>query len=192
MWYFLIQKLDGNMRFTDYWKVLVLIFSGIGNTVFWSQKVDGKRILTGCRKVIVLDFLLMVNTGFFEPKGWWKDNTYLVFLTFPWYSRIWEIWFFVQWILKIVKILRTFIYRILSASYTFPKFYLMIAFFELLWVQNWSFSYFLCHCFVFSVRMGSPWLFSTCFYTKTFSKYNSHKLYNVLIRNNIQYHSDFS
>ena len=41
---FLSQNVDKNMIFTNYWKVLVLTFSGIGNTVF------------------------------FEPKGWWKDD----------------------------------------------------------------------------------------------------------------------
>ena len=35
---FLSQKVDGNMIFTDYWKVLVLNFSGMGNTVFFSAK----------------------------------------------------------------------------------------------------------------------------------------------------------
>ena len=35
---FLSQKVDGNMIFTDYWKVLVLTFSVIGNTVFFSDK----------------------------------------------------------------------------------------------------------------------------------------------------------
>ena len=31
----------------------------------------------------------------------------------------------------------------------FRNFYVMIEFFGRLWVQNWYFSYFLCHCFVF-------------------------------------------
>ena len=44
---FLSQKVDRNMIFTDYWKVLVLIFSGMGNTVF-----------------------------FLEPKSSWKDDIY--------------------------------------------------------------------------------------------------------------------
>ena len=40
---FLSQKVDGNMIFTDYWKVLVLNFSMMGNTVFFlSEEVDGK------------------------------------------------------------------------------------------------------------------------------------------------------
>ena len=34
---FLSQKVDGNMMFTDYWKVLVLNFSLIGNTVFFLE-----------------------------------------------------------------------------------------------------------------------------------------------------------
>ena len=46
--------------------------------------------------------------------------------------------------------------------YTFQKFYVMIEFLGCLRVQNWYFSYFLCHCFVFHnsiVRIGSPLLF---------------------------------
>ena len=43
---FLSQKVDGNMIFSDYWKILALIFSG------------------------------MMNTVFFEPKSWWKDDIY--------------------------------------------------------------------------------------------------------------------
>ena len=46
IWYFLSKRVDGNMIFTDYWKVLVLIVSGIENTVF------------------------------FEPKSWWKEDIY--------------------------------------------------------------------------------------------------------------------
>ena len=37
---------NGNMIFTDYCKVLVLIFSGIGN-LFLCQKVNGKTVFTG-------------------------------------------------------------------------------------------------------------------------------------------------
>ena len=40
---------------------------------------------------------------FFHPKSWWKDDIYLVFLSFPWYSRTWEIWFFAPW-LKILSL----------------------------------------------------------------------------------------
>ena len=44
---FLTQKIDGNIIFTDYWKVLVLAFAEMGNTVsFWAKKVDGKMIFT--------------------------------------------------------------------------------------------------------------------------------------------------
>ena len=34
--------------------------------------------------------------SFFQPKSRWKDDIYLVLLSFPWYSRTWEIWYFVQ------------------------------------------------------------------------------------------------
>ena len=43
---FLSQKVDDKMIFTDYWRVLVLNFLEIRNTVFLSQKVDGKMIFT--------------------------------------------------------------------------------------------------------------------------------------------------
>ena len=37
---FLSQKFDGNMIFTDYWKVLVLNFSEMKNKVFlWAKKL---------------------------------------------------------------------------------------------------------------------------------------------------------
>ena len=75
---------------------------------------------------------------------------------------------------KIIK--KQFFYRISSALYTFLKFYLMIEFFGRIWVQNWYFSYFLCHCFVFfhnsSVRIRRLWLFCAGIHTKIFSKYN--------------------
>ena len=44
---FLRQKVDGKIIFIDYWKVLVLSFSLMGNTVFFfSENVDGKMIFT--------------------------------------------------------------------------------------------------------------------------------------------------
>ena len=121
------KKVAGKMTFTDYWKVLVLTFSGMGNTVFFEskswwkvgirwllksscfdvfgnweigsflrQKVDGKMIFTGCWEILVLNFSVMGNTAFFQLRSWWKDDIYLVFLSFLWYSRTWEIWFFAQ------------------------------------------------------------------------------------------------
>ena len=41
----LSQKVDENMIFIDYWKVLVLNFSGMKNTVFFETKVTQKMIL---------------------------------------------------------------------------------------------------------------------------------------------------
>ena len=53
-----------------------------------------------------------------------------------------------------------------------------------LWVQNWYFSYSLCHCFVFlhnSIRISISWLFHTCFHTKivTLVKCNFRTHYKV-------------
>ena len=56
----------------------------------------------------------------------------------------------------------SFLYRTHLVHYTFQKFYVKKELPRCLRVQNWYFSDFLCHCFVFhnsSVRMGSPLLF---------------------------------
>ena len=75
--------------------LLFWIFRGWKIRHFLKQKVDGKMIFTGYWKVLVLSFSVMRNTVFFEAKSWYKGNIYLVFLSFPWYSRTWEIRFFV-------------------------------------------------------------------------------------------------
>ena len=94
---FLSQKVGRNMIFTDYWKVLILNFSGMRNMVFFfSQKVDGKMIFSDNWKDLVLHFSVMGNTFSFSVKSWWKDYIYLVYLSLLWYSRTWEIWLFVQ------------------------------------------------------------------------------------------------
>ena len=84
--------------------------------------------------------------------------------------------------MNVAKFLRTgFFYRTPPVDYTFPKFYAMKEFFGCLWVQNWYFSYFLCHYFFFynSIRTSIPWLFRTCFHTKRFSECNFQTHYNV-------------
>ena len=65
---FLRQKVNGKMIITDYWKVLVLKFLGMGGTVFFRQKNDGKRIFNGCWKVLLLTFSVMGNCVFFLAK----------------------------------------------------------------------------------------------------------------------------
>ena len=125
---FLSQKNDGKMIFTDYWKVLILNFSVMGNMAFFQvKKLMEKMIFTDYGKVLVLNFSVVGNAvffwvkklmerwyilvtesslfwtfwwwemrSFFEPKSWWKDDIHFVFLSFSWYSRTWEIRFFVQ------------------------------------------------------------------------------------------------
>ena len=95
---FLSQKVDGNMIFTDYWKVLVLNFSVMGNTVFfWVKKLMERWYLLVTEKFLFWTFRWWEIRSFFQPKSWWKDDIYVVFLSFLWYSRTWEIWFFTQW-----------------------------------------------------------------------------------------------
>ena len=41
-----------------------------------SQKVDGKIVFTDYWKVLVLNFSVIGNTVFFESRSWWKDDIY--------------------------------------------------------------------------------------------------------------------
>ena len=54
--------------FADYWKVLVLNFSEVENTVFFETKVDGKMIFTDYWKALVLNFTEVGNMGVFLAK----------------------------------------------------------------------------------------------------------------------------
>ena len=84
---FLSQKVDINMIFTDYWKVLVLNFSAMENTVFfWSKKFMERWYLLITEKFLFWTFCWWEIRSFFQSKIWWKD-IYLVFLSFPWYSK---------------------------------------------------------------------------------------------------------
>ena len=98
---FLSQKVDGNMIFTDYWKVLVLTFSEMGNTVFsWAKKLTEIWYLLITGKFLFWTLRWKEIRSFFLPKSCWKSDIYMVFLSFLWYSRTWEIWFFTQWSAK--------------------------------------------------------------------------------------------
>ena len=62
---FLSRKVDGNMIFTDYWKVLVLIFLGTGNMVFfWAKKLMERW------------YLLITESSCFEPFGDGKQDLF--------------------------------------------------------------------------------------------------------------------
>ena len=94
---FLSQKVDRNMIFTDYWEVLILTFSEMGNMVFsWVKKLTEMWHLLITGKFLFWTFWWWETRSFFQPKSWWKDDTYMVFLSFLWYSRTSEIWFFAQ------------------------------------------------------------------------------------------------
>ena len=89
---FLSQKVDGNMIFTDYWKVLVLTFSEMGNTIFsWAKKlteiwcllITGKflfwtfrwleiRSFFRVKKLMERWYLLVTENFLFWTFWWWK------------------------------------------------------------------------------------------------------------------------
>ena len=92
---FVSQQVDGKMIFTGYWEVLVLNFSVMRNTVFfWVKKLMERWYLLVTEKLLFWTFRWWEIRSFFQPKSWWKDDIYMVFLSFLWYSRTWKIWFF--------------------------------------------------------------------------------------------------
>ena len=95
---FLSQKFDRNMIFTDYWKVLVSTLSEMGNTVFsWAKKLTEIWYLLITVNFLFWTFRWWEIQSFLKSRSWWKDDIYIVFLSFLWYSRAWEILFFAQW-----------------------------------------------------------------------------------------------
>ena len=74
---FFQAKVDGNMIFTDYWKVLVLTFSVMGNTVFfWVKKLMEKLYLLVTETFFFWTFRWWEIRSFFQSKSWWKDDIY--------------------------------------------------------------------------------------------------------------------
>ena len=71
---FLSQKVDENMMLTGYWKVLVLIFSEMGNTISsWAKKLTEIWCLLITGKFL---FRTLGDWSFFESRSWWKDDIY--------------------------------------------------------------------------------------------------------------------
>ena len=105
MVFFWVKKLMEKMIFTDQGKVLVLNVSVVGNTVFfWVKKLMERWYLLVTEKFLFWTFRWWEIWSFFQSKSWWKDDIYLVFLSFPWYSRTWETRFFVGWRVSLTQI----------------------------------------------------------------------------------------
>ena len=82
LFFFLIQKVDGKMIFTDYWKILLWTFSKWKiRSFFFSQKADEKMIFTDYWNVFVLNFSVMPNTVFFSTKKL-MERWFLLFFLF--------------------------------------------------------------------------------------------------------------
>ena len=80
MWSFFEPK--GWWKEGIYWLLKRPCFELFGDGKL-SQEVDRKMIFTGYWEVLVLNFSVMGKAVFFQPKNWWKDDTYLIFLSFP-------------------------------------------------------------------------------------------------------------
>ena len=65
---FLRQKIDGKIIFTNYWKVLVLNFSGMGNTVFFEPRSWWKVGIYWLLRGSCFEVFRMGNTAFFPAK----------------------------------------------------------------------------------------------------------------------------
>ena len=73
---FLSQKVDENI-FTGYWKVLVLAFSEMGNTVFsWAKTLTEIWYLLITEKFLFYRFRKWEIQPFLEPKSWQKYDVY--------------------------------------------------------------------------------------------------------------------
>ena len=93
---FLSQKVYRN-RFTDYWKVFVLTFSEIGNTVFsWAKKLTEIYLLITWNFVFWTFWWWEIRSFFWAKKLMERWYLHGFFFSFLWYSRTWEIWFFAQ------------------------------------------------------------------------------------------------
>ena len=80
---FLSQKVDGKMLFTDYWKVLVLNFLVIGNTVFfWVKKLMER-------------WYLLINEKFLSwTLRWWKTRSFFSQKVDEKMKYTWSFWAF--------------------------------------------------------------------------------------------------
>ena len=71
------QNVDRNMTFTGYWKVLILNFSRMENTVFfWDKKLMERWYLLVSENFLFWTFQAWEIRSFFEGKNWWKDDIY--------------------------------------------------------------------------------------------------------------------
>ena len=80
------QRFNGKMIFTDYWNVLVLKFSGMGNTVFFW----GKKFMERWYFLITEKFLFWASEKFlFWTFLWWEIFTwsFSAFHDISWYEK---------------------------------------------------------------------------------------------------------
>ena len=96
-WYFLCTE------YHAYWLLKSSCFELCGEKnygLFWAKKLMERWYLLITGKFLFWTFRRWETQPFVERKSWFIDVIYLVFLSFLWYSRAWEIWFFVQYVMN--------------------------------------------------------------------------------------------
>ena len=102
------------------------LFGDEKNGLFWFKKLKERWFWLVTEKFLFWTFRWWEIRSFFQSKCWWKDDIYIAFLSFPWYSRTWEIWFFAQcqknqWIHLNTNMLSLFIPTLLPFSNSCPE-----------------------------------------------------------------------
>ena len=80
-WYLLITE---KFLFWPFWRWEIRVF-------FRAKKLMERWYLLITGKFLFWAFRWWEIRSFFQRKSWWKDDIYLVFLSFLWYSRFWEL-----------------------------------------------------------------------------------------------------
>ena len=78
------------MEYHAYWLLKSSCFELFGDWkygLFWPKTLMERWYLLITKKFLFWIFWRLEIRSFFDPKNWWKDVIYLVFLSFPWCSR---------------------------------------------------------------------------------------------------------
>ena len=106
IWFFLESR--NWLKDDVYWLLKRSRFELFGDgkyCLFWVKKLVKRWYLLVTKKFLFWTFRWWKIRSFLQPKSWWKDDIYIVFLSFLWCPRTWEKWFFAQCIKFLVSTL---------------------------------------------------------------------------------------
>ena len=75
-----------------YWLLKSSCFEPFGNEkhgLCWAKKLMERWYLLLTEKFLFSNCCEWEMRSFIQPKSWWKDNIFFIFLSFLWYSRTW-------------------------------------------------------------------------------------------------------